>query len=125
MTRKKPTRPTKRHLAKAIKILVEIAENPETPDYVRARSANALLAAGSRDPEPEADADGPRAVIFLPKKPLHPGQRDDEFLHDFNDRIKAKVEGRRAAFCEHIGEPYNPMRPLPRWPWPLPGAHLS
>ena len=123
MTRKKPTRPTKRHLAKAIKVLVEIAENPETPDYVRAKSANALLAAGSRDPEPEAGADGPRTVIFLPKKPLHPGQRDDESSQDFNDRMRARSEGRRACYCQSLGEPYRAMKPLPHWPWPTPGSN--
>ena len=51
-------------------------------------------------------------MIFLPQQAL-PGQREGKFLHDFNDRIKAKVEGRRACYCQSIGEPYNPMRSHP------------
>jgi hypothetical protein len=125
MTRRKPTRPTKRHLAKAIKVLVEIAENPETPDYVRAKSANALLAAGSRaDADmPERDPASPGTRIFLPRKDRHPDQREGESAIEWSDRIKVKSEARRACYCESLGLPYDPMRPLPCWPWPTPGSN--
>ncbi len=110
--------------AKAISALSRIVESPTAAEYVVAKAASALLGAAKADDDalPERDPDAPGVVIFLPRKPLHPGQREGESLHDLNDRMRARAEGRRAAYCKHIGEPYNPMRALPCHPWPTPGS---
>jgi hypothetical protein len=116
----------KRQKALAIKALTSIVESPDAATYVVAKAAAALLNNGKDAPEsdvPLLDPDAPRTVIFLPRRDRHPGQRDDESGVEWSDRIKAKVEGRRAAYCEHIGEAYDSMRPLPCWPWPVPGSN--
>ena len=90
--------------AKAISALSRIVELPTAAEYVVAKAASALLGAAKADDDaaPERDPDAPRTVIFLPKKPRLPGQREDESLHDFNARTMAQVEGRRAALLrEH------------------------
>jgi hypothetical protein len=123
MPRAKPTKPTRKMKQDALKALHRIVES-SAPGYVQARAAVALLNNG-REPDgalPGADPDAPRTIIFLPKKGKHPGQRDDESMVEWDARIKVKAEARRAAYCEHIGLPYDPMRPLPCWPWPVPGS---
>jgi hypothetical protein len=111
--------------AKAISALSRIVESPTAAEYVVAKAASALLGAAKADDDalPERDPDAPGVVIFLPRKPLHPGQREGESLHDLNDRMRARAEGRRACYCQSLGEPYQAMKPLPHWPWPTPGSN--
>jgi hypothetical protein len=118
-------RVNRKQRADAIKALHRTVGNPSAPEYTKIKAAAALLGAAKIDDDglPERDPAAPGVVIFMPKKPLHPGQRADESLHDFNDRTRARVEGRRAAYCEHIGEAYDSIRPLPCWPWPTPGSN--
>jgi hypothetical protein len=123
VTRRKPTRPTKRQRARAIKVLAAIVENPDAPDYVRAKSANAILAAGSRDADtPEVDPDASRTIVFLPRK-QSPERRADESEFDWKARRRAWVEGRRACYCQSLGLPYDGRLALPAWPWPTPGSN--
>jgi hypothetical protein len=113
---------SQRQRADAITALSKIVGSDAQP-YVVAKAAAALLNTSARDEDlPEVDPDAPRTIIFLPRKDRHPGQREDESTVEWKDRIKAKVEGRRAAYCEHIGIPYDPMKALPCWPWPVPGS---
>ena len=39
-----------------------------------------------------------------------------------NALCRARAEARRACYCESLGEPYDPMKPLPFWPWPATDA---
>lgn len=109
--------------AKAIAALSKIVNSDAQP-YVVAKAAAALIGAAKIDDDdaPERDPDAPRTIIFMPRKGKHVGQREDKSYVEWNDRIHARAEGRRAAYCEHIGEPYDPMRPLPYSPWPVPGS---
>jgi hypothetical protein len=127
---KKPRRRTPSHKvnhkqkALAIKALTSIVQSDAQP-YVKAKAAAALLN-GGREPDdvlPGVDPSAPTTVIFLPKKDLLPGQREDETAQTFKDRTRA--EGRRACYCASLGEPYDAKRPLPFWPWPVPGSDAA
>jgi hypothetical protein len=110
----------KRQRAAAIAVLESIVTSPTAAEYVRQKAAQTLLGdSGSR-----AD-DAPGTIIFLPKTSLHPGQRADESAYDFKDRRRAWVEGRRACYCQSLGEAYDPMKPLPCWPYPTPGSDTA
>ena len=113
---------SERQRAKAISALSRIVDSAAQP-YVVAKAAAALLNTSARDEDlPERD-DGPLKTVFLPRKVPLPGQREGESKVEWNDRIRVKSEARRAAYCEHIGEAYDPMRALPSIPWPVPGTN--
>ena len=109
--------------AKAIAALSKIVDSNAQP-YVVAKAAAAIIGAAKIDDDdaPERDPDAPGTIIFMPRKNKHVGQREDESHFEWSDRIRARVEGRRAAYCASLGEPYDPMRPLPYSPWPVPGS---
>ncbi len=118
-------RVNRRQKALAIKALTSIVEAPDAATYVVARAAAALLNGGKDAPDSDVllrDPDAPGTIIFMPRKGKHVGQREDESHFEWSDRIHARVEGCRAAYCASIGEPYDPMRPLPYSPWPVPGS---
>lgn len=105
--------------ADAIAALHRVVKNPDAAEYVKAKAAAALISAAKIDDdgEPDRDPDAPGTVVFVPRKDQLPGQREDETRLEFTDRRKAWVEGRRAVYCESLGEDYDPARPLPCWPW--------
>ena len=124
MPRSKPTKPTRRMKQAALKALHGAVTDDAVPPYAKIRAATALLGAARADEAdtPERDPNEPRTIVFLPKKVPLPGQREDESRAEWDARVRVKSEARRAAYCEHIGEPYNPMRALPCSPWPVPGS---
>jgi hypothetical protein len=130
---KKPIRRTPRHKvnrrqkALAIKTLEKALVDPATPPHAAVTAARTLLNDGREaeraDDPMTRDPDAPRTIFFMPRKGKHVGQREDESYVEWSDRIHARAAGCRAAYCEHIGEPYDPMRPLPYSPWPVPGSN--
>ena len=110
--------------ASALSALARIVESPTAAEYVKAKAAASIIFASKIDDgdAPERDDDAPGTMVFMPRKDRLPGQREDETRLEFTDRRKAWVEGRRAVYCEHIGEDYDPARALPCWPWPVPGS---
>jgi hypothetical protein len=78
MTRRKPTRPTKRQRADALAALHGTVTDDSVPPYAKVRAAAALLGADrpeSADAFVERDPDAPRKYIVLPDNGRNPNVR--------------------------------------------------